>query len=183
MIYQDIWINGQLDQKGKRDCASRYEVIKTFCNTLIQPFSVCDIGANMSYFGLRLIEDFDCTVMAWEFDHFEMRQKHIEKSGTKKLMLLNRKLSIEDLHILNSCCHFGLVLALSVMHHLPGNHDQWITEFRKLGNNVILELALSDSKRTAIRKGYKIPADGIILGYGESHLKQNFQRPIILLTK
>ena len=71
MIYQDTWVNGKLTQKGIRDCAGRYEVIKNFCLKFTEPFTVCDIGANMAYFGLRLIEDFGCSVIAFEFDQLK----------------------------------------------------------------------------------------------------------------
>ena len=110
-----------------------------------------------------------------------MRKKIISKNKTKNLIYLNRKISLTDIKILNDCCHFDLVLALSVMHHLPGDHLSWIEQLYKLGDNVIIELALGDSKRTAIRQGYDIPPNSKILGYGDSHLEKNFKRPIILL--
>jgi hypothetical protein len=71
---------------------------------------------------------------------------------------------------------------MSVLHHLPGNSTEWLNAARKIGDNIIVEFALNDSSRTAIRKDYKIPEDGKIIGYGDSHLKQNFKRPIVLLN-
>jgi hypothetical protein len=177
MKYQDSW-NGKVIEAGKRECALRYEIIKSVCSELKQPFSVCDIGANMNYFGIRLIEDFDCRVMSFEFHQFEMREKLVK--GNDRLMFLKRKISLTDMYILNSCCHFDIVLAMSVIHHLPGSVKQWIAQFRKLGDNIIIEIALNDSKRTATRKEYDIPEDGKIIGYGDSHLLKDFKRPIIL---
>jgi hypothetical protein len=181
MKYQDTWINGELQEKGIRECASRYGIIKAFCTELPQPFTVCDIGANMSYFGLRLIEDFGCSVIAFEFHQYEEREKIIRMDKTNKLMYLKRKISLSDLSILNSCCHFNLVLALSVLHHVPGSIREWIAQLHKLGDNLIIETALSDSKRTETRKEYEIP-DGKVLGYGDSHLQKDFKRPIILIN-
>jgi hypothetical protein len=180
MKYQDIWINGQVTESGKRECAERYEIIKQFCTTLKQPFTVCDIGANMAYFGLRLIDDFDCYVIAFEFHQFEERAKIISLNKTTKLIYMNRKISLNDLDILKQFCHFNLILALSVLHHVPGSVKQWIEKLREFTDNLIIEVALSDSKRTETRKEYFIP-EGKILGYGDSHLKTNFKRPIILL--
>jgi len=177
MKYQDIW-DGHLLTPGKRECASRYEIIKTFCNTLKEPFTVCDIGANMNYFGIRLTEDFNCNVMSFEFHQFESREPLVKRN--KNILFLKRRISLPDLEILNSCSHFNLVLALSVLHHLPGDSTQWIDQFSKLGDHVILEMAGEDSDRTLIRKNYKIP-DSSVLGYGDSHLKKDFKRPIILL--
>jgi hypothetical protein len=178
MKYQDSW-NGGLVAKGVRDCESRYQIVKSFCHKLPKPiFTVCDIGANMNYFGIRLTEDFNCKVMSFEFHQFETREPLVKKN--KDIMFLKRKLSLTDLELLNACSHFDLVLALSVLHHLPGDSSQWIDQFSRLGDNVIMEFAGEDSDRTSIRKNYKIPETSTVLGYGDSHLKQ-FKRPIILL--
>lgn len=180
MIYQDTWLNGKCVQKGQRECAGRYEIIKEYLSPN-PPKSVLDIGANMCYFGLRLVEDFKCSVMAFEFNSFKMRKANVDKNKTKNLMFLERKISIPDLKILQSSCHFDLLIAMSVVHHLPGDTSEWISEFRKLAGTVIMEFALDDSDRPSIRKNYAIPADAKIIGYGDSHLKNNFKRPIIVL--
>jgi hypothetical protein len=180
MKYQDIWINGQVTESGKRECAERYEIIKQFCTTLKQPFTVCDIGANMAYFGLRLLDDFDCYVIAFEFHQFEERSKIISLNKTTKLIYMDRKISLQDVDILKQFCHFNLILALSVLHHVPGSVKEWIVKLREFSDNLIIEMALEDSKRSETRKEYIIP-EGTILGYGDSHLKTNFKRPIILL--
>jgi 2-polyprenyl-3-methyl-5-hydroxy-6-metoxy-1,4-benzoquinol methylase len=181
MIYQDTWVNGRLVAKGQRDCSSRYELIKPVFASYGSGFSVLDIGANMCYFGLRLIEDFSCTVMAFEFNSFEMRERHVKANKTDRLILLKRKLTVTDLQILSNSCHFDFVLMMSVLHHLPGNSTEWLNAARKIGDNVIIEFALDDSTRVAVRDGYKIPDDATVIGYGDSHLKQNFKRPIVLL--
>jgi len=180
MKYQDTWINGQLAESGKRECAERYEIIRQFCATLNQPFTVCDIGANMAYFGLRLIEDFDCYVIAFEFHQFDQRAKIISLNKTTKLIYMNRKISLSDLDILKQFCHFDLILALSVLHHVPGSVREWIERLKEFTDNLIIEMALDDSRRPETRKEYVIP-EGKILGYGDSHLKKNHKRPIILL--
>lgn len=180
MKYQDTRINGTTIESGNRECEQRYFIIKEYCKTLNKSFSVLDIGANMSYFGLRLIEDFQCNVIAFEFHQYESRLKIISQNKTNKLMYLNRKVSITDLDILNSCSHFDVILALSVLHHVPGSVKQWIEKLKLLGDNLIIELAINDSKRVESRIDYEIP-EGIILGYGNSHLDKSVNRPIILL--
>lgn len=179
MIYQDEWVNGSIANKGIRECASRYDIIKAALDK-DPPKSVLDIGANMCYFGLRLIEDFDCSVMAFEFNSFQLRKVHVQKNKTKNLMLLERKISLQDLSILSNCCYFDLILALSVLHHVPGEIDKWIEKLRRMSKILIIEFALEDSDRTKTRKNYIIPEDGITIGYGNSHLKEDFNRPIIL---
>lgn len=183
MIYQDTWVNGKCVAKGQRDCDNRYEIIKPVCAKYHTGFSVLDIGANMCYFGLRLIEDFNCTVMAFEFNSFEMRERIVGQNKTDRLILLKRKLTIQDIRVLSNSCHFDLVLMMSVLHHLPGNSTEWISAVRKIGDNVIIEFALEDSTRPQVRSGYKIPDDAAVIGYGDSHLKKDFKRPIVLITK
>lgn len=180
MIYQDTWLNGKCIAKGQRDCESRYNMIWNVCNNK-NIKSVLDIGANMCYFGLRLIEDFNCSVVAFEFNSFEMRQAHVKRNNTNKLMLLNRKLSIPDLDILQSVGKFDLVLALSVLHHVPGSVSEWVDKIRSLGKSSIIEFAVEDNaSRIATRKDYIIPQDGKLLGYADSHLSETIKRPIYL---
>lgn len=180
MKYQDTWNKG-LIESGRRECSERYEIVKKVCHRLPPNFTVCDIGANMNYFGIRLIEDFGCKVMSFEFNSFDIRERLVK--GNPNILFLKRKLSLDDLKILNSVCYFDLVLAMSVLHHLPGDSTEWINGFRGLGKNVILEFALDDSERVNFRKNYNIPADAEIIGYGDSHLKKDFKRPIVLLTQ
>lgn len=178
MIYQDTWLNGKCIAKGQRDCEGRYELIKQVCKP---HYSVLDIGANMCYFGLRLIEDFNCSVIAFEFNSFEMRQAHVKRNNTESLILLNRKLSLNDLKILEVICKFDLVLALSVLHHVPGSVKEWVQALRNLGRKTIIEFAIEDNaSRVATRKDYIIPEDGKLLGYADSHLSETIKRPIYL---
>jgi hypothetical protein len=182
--YQDVWADGRALVAGYRECAARYEVVKQFCAGLPERFTVCDIGANMCYFGLRLTEDFPgCTVMAFEFDHFQMRAEHVKRSDkTGRLLLLERKVTVADLRCLRSIHRFDVVLALSVIHHLPGDHAEWMAALRGLGTHVIAEFAGDDNPgRVGLRKGYAIPADAEIIGHGNSHLKKT-QRPIVVMS-
>ncbi|MDD5358279.1 MAG: hypothetical protein PHX80_03980 [Candidatus Nanoarchaeia archaeon] len=182
MKYQDSWLNGGIEEKGIRECSSRYEIIKSFCNKYKGSFSICDIGANMCYFGLRLIEDFpDCVVIAFEYNQVKMRQEQLKKNKVNKLILFDRKINLNDIAILIKTCHFNLVLALSVLHHVPGSVSEWMNKLKLLGDDVIIELAANDSHRIEKCIDYTIPSDATILGYGESHLDNFIKRPIILL--
>lgn len=183
MTYQDVWLNGKCIRRGERECASRYELIRAFCARFVGPFTVCDIGANMCYFGIRLAEDFPlCQVTAFEFDHFKLREDHLRANEVQeRIVLIRQKLNIADVEKMALERRFDLALALSVMHHLPGNHAQWMRALRGIADNVILEYALGDSSRTALRKGYGIPRWTSLLGYGTSHLNPTIKRPIVLV--
>jgi 2-polyprenyl-3-methyl-5-hydroxy-6-metoxy-1,4-benzoquinol methylase len=183
-MYQDIWINGKLIKKGERNCEDRYNIIKEFCKNNYEKnkFSVCDIGANMCYFGIRLTEDFNnCNIIAYEYNNYKIREVHIEKNKCMRLSLFNKKINLNDIKNLNQSSHYNIVLALSVLHHVVGSIKEWIEELKKLADNIIIELAIEDSKRTLKCKDYELPKDSIILGYGISHLDKNVLRPIILL--
>ena len=184
MIYQDAWKDGRAIANGYRECEGRYSIVREFCRKLDGPFTVCDIGANMCYFGLRLTEDFPrCSVMAFEFDHFKIRADHVRKSDkTGRLLLINRKLTIADIETLGKIHHFDIVLALSILHHLPGSHEQWMQALRNLGDHLIAEFAGDDNaSRVKLRNGYCIPDDAVLLGAGKSHLA-NAQRPIVAIS-
>lgn len=180
MMYQDVWLNGKLVQAGYRSCEPRYHIVRDFCRERLgDGFTVCDIGANMAYFSIRLIEDFHATAIAFEFHEYPKRWAIIKKQKTARLMYVNRKVSLNDLGVLAHSTKFDLILALSVLHHVPGEVEQWILAMRKLARFTIVEMALSDSVRTIGKYGYVVPSGGEIIGYGESHLEDDFKRPII----
>lgn len=184
MTYQDKWSNGRLIEKGTRECAERYAIVRAFCaEKFDRAFTVCDVGANMCYFGIRLAEDFPlCRVVAYEFHSPAMRYAHLRQSvAARRISLVAKKLHLEDVSSMALSERFDLVLALSVLHHLPGDSGQWVSALRALGKHVIAEFALGDSRRTAARHNYGIPANARVLGYGESHLDPRIPRPIVAL--
>jgi len=184
MTYQDKWSNGRLIEKGTRECAERYAIVKSFCaDRFERAFTVCDIGANMCYFGIRLAEDFPfCRVVAYEFHSPAMRYAHLRQSAeARRISLVAKKLHLEDVSALALRERFDLVLALSVLHHLPGDSARWISALGVLGRHVIAEFALGDSLRTTARHNYSIPAGAKVLGYGRSHLDASVLRPIVAL--
>lgn len=187
MAYQDIWCNGWLLKQGTRECACRYDVIKQFCldKKFQHCFSVLDIGANMCYFGLRLNSDFGCKVLAFEYHAPKMRQAHLDTSRCYDIVLISRKLSLNDLVTLKHFSKFDLVLALSVLHHVKGDKIEWLEAMLNIGDNVIVEYALEDSKRKNYISEYRdyVFKTGNVLGYGESHLNKEIRRPIIQITK
>ncbi len=180
MAYQDRWARGKRLYKGYRECGARYEVIRDFCRrTFTGPFTVCDIGANLCYFGIRLTEDFpEARVVAFEYRNTAKARDHLARSGADRVTLLAHKITLRDAG--NLAGSFDLVLALSVLHHTRGDFSAWLEALRHLGRHVICELAIDDSRATAHPNGYGQPP-GTVLGYGQSHIKADSQRPIVLL--
>lgn len=180
MKYQDTWLNGKLIEKGIRICDDRYLIIKKFAEeNLNNNFSLCDIGSNMAYFPIRLIEDFNAKCIAFEFHDYKKRYDIVKQQKTKNLIYLNRKISLDDLILFKGIMKFDLILALSVLHHVKESFDSWIYYLRSISRYLIIELAGEDSARINKVKDFNLPIDYEILGYGKSHLK-NFNRKIIL---
>lgn len=181
MTYQDRWIHGGAGSKGYRECARRYDLVKGICQQYNDKFfSVCDIGANLCYFGLRLTEEFPrCFVTAFEFNPVVLKQAAPLVKDSTRLHLINRKLTLAGARALAGGNHFNLVLAMSVLHHCTGPSRDWIEALCALGDNVVIEYAQEDSTRVA--RIPDIPNDAKVLGYGDSHLNAEIRRPIILL--
>lgn len=180
--YQDQWAHGRLAVKGYRECERRYQAVKNVCQRFRGTFTVLDLGANMCYFGIRLTEDFPgCTVVAFEFDHFKMREAHLKSSGAERVLLLERRVSLEDVRLLSGAFHVDVVLALSVLHHVTGEASDWLFALRRLGGMVVVEFAGEDSARAVARKRTAIPADAELIGTGDSHLRAGTERQIVML--
>ena len=177
--YQDVWLNGKLIEKGERDCENRYNLIKKWIEKNLEPkFTVMDIGSNMAYFPIRLIEDFNCNAIAFEFHQYDKRIKIIKKQKTKNLMYVNRKISLNDLKLMSNFFKVDLIIATSVLHHVKEPVNEWIDAMKSISKYSIIELAGSDTDR-AKNKVHNINYE--IIGYGDSHLDNNYKRPIYII--
>lgn len=186
--YQDIWINGQLDKKGIRECEDRYKIMKKFCeDNFDRPFTCVDIGANLGYFSIRLAEDFPDSV----FVMIESPQFYLDwlndillDNALDNVILLGQHTTQRKLAKLAEVEHFDLVLAMSVVHHINGNINQTVELVKNLGTHTIIEMpvernACGQNKVQLI--DWDMFSDDQILGYGKSHL-QGDSRPIYHLT-
>jgi len=142
-LYQDQYVNGDIISKGKRDCASRYEAMRTVFNKYKRPFTILDVGANFGYYSIRAASDYDTISVMVENKDAETRTlvNLCDKNKCKdKLIVLKTTMSIENLEELSKCEHFDVVLALNVIHHFPTNQVLKACHlFTKLGDNLILE--------------------------------------------
>lgn len=180
MTYQDKWGNGRVIEKGYRECASRYVIVRDFCLRKFEKraFTVRDIGANLCYFGLRLTYDFPrCEVVAHESHPAASRAAlaHLAEYGNSRVTLQTARLSIATVRALPKS---DLVLALSVLHHMPEPLGDWLGLLTS-ARHVIVELATEPSARNS-QRGPVVPEGATILGYGESHLEVA-KRPIFYL--
>lgn len=180
MTYQDKWGHGRVIEKGYRECASRYVIVRDFCLRTFGrdgAFTVRDIGANLCYFGLRLTEDFQrCKVTAYEGHHAASKAAlaHLEENGNPHLELVQNFVTPADFVWWDD-----LTLALSVFHHVPAPLAEWLSVLRQTSHHSIVELATEPSARNS-QRAPAVPEGATILGYGESHLEAA-KRPIFYL--
>jgi len=179
--YQDSWVNGEVVERGERDCAPRYEVIRKVAERFERPFTVLDIGANLGYYSLRLAEDFDCTVLAVEGQVGPYLSTLLNRNQNQRVLAVNRNMSLHDLRTLADVEHFDLVLGLSVTHHFDASYEEVLTHFRRLGFATILELPTeADACGQQSVQDTFIPGDGEVLAWHKSHL-DGPERPMVLL--
>jgi len=181
--YQDIWVKGSRIQRGIRECAERYIMIRDFCQQYQRPFTVLDIGAAEGYFAVRLAEDFpDCTVVTAE--PRPSLGEVLRQNDNPRVLWLRRKLPLADLQCLAEVEHFDVVLALSVIHWMRRPPAESIAALQQLGDHLILELPVeAEATGQEVVRDIELPADGTLLGYGESHLEAAARRPVMVLSQ
>jgi len=155
-IYQDIWLNGEVLRTGIRGCdADRYKPIRALCAKYKRPFTVLDIGACLGYFSFRLASEFNCmSVMVEAANHYVkalsgparpvtnnlisglMRQQDCKE----RLLLLNKRVTLDSIKRLSECEHFDVILGLRVVHHFKEPFADVIDAIVSLGDHVFLEL-------------------------------------------
>ncbi len=179
--YQDEWIRGKVVARGERECEHRYSVIKSFLQEYRRPFTLLDVGANIGYFSFRIAEDFpDAIVVAVE-GHPRFLPKLLEvakKNDRDNVIIIGKKLAVEDISRLAELEHFDVVIGMSVIHHIYHDPIEALEAFSKLGDNLILELP--NESKYGLQKYAVLESRGKVIGYGESHIKPGTKRPIVL---
>jgi len=98
---------------GERLCVDRYEPIATILGRLVGPFTVLDLGANAGWFTARLADDFGCHVTAVD-DHPDLPAVVSGRAG--RVRVERRRVTAGHLR---KMARYDVVLALSVLHHMP----------------------------------------------------------------
>lgn len=102
--YQDIWRDGHLVERGRRECASRYEAIRTVLEReLGRGFTAADVGGWDGYFAVRLAEDLDAQAV-------NIDSRDIDLPLHRRLMVTKDNLDAVGSH--------DAILCLSVLHHM-----------------------------------------------------------------
>lgn len=112
-MYQPRWIDGKTVGAGERNAVTRYEAISRRLHDR-QEFSVLDVGAYAGYFSLRLADEHQARVVAWD-DRPELRGE-LRRAQNPWVAGVFRRMTEEDAKNLPS---YDVILCLSVLHHVP----------------------------------------------------------------
>lgn len=111
MSYQPTWRQGAVVAAGERDCADRYQPIRDLLATIDGPFTVLDLGAHSGYFTSRI---------AWDFPNVQVTavdpRPQVRQAAAERVTVMQQTLDAAGLRALP---RHDVVLALSVLHHLP----------------------------------------------------------------
>lgn len=136
MAYQDAWVRGEVRFRGDRECARRYDAIKSVVSMYQRPITVWDLGANLGYFGSRLSEEYGVISVMVE-PRIDL-VKICEANAIPTTIALTHRLSVQDLKELAASECPEIVLALNVLHHFDDWHGA-LDAVLGLGEQVIIE--------------------------------------------
>lgn len=178
MTYQPVWGDARDYQ---RECEDRYEPIRELAKQYKRTFSVLDLGANYGWFDFKLISEFDCTCVLVDDKPIG---DLVHKYGDGRAVWLNRHLSGKELLALSRSENFDIVLALSVLHHIP-DYREAFEGLMGLGAHVFLEIP-GDGDVNAAGKERHEGIQALCTGhepvaYFPSHVSKGVMRPLYLM--
>jgi len=141
--YQDILIDNKVYIKGKRDCESRYKVMKKFFDKCKRNFTVLDIGANFGYYSLKIANDFpkSYVVMIQQPGVESNLLTEILKANTlvnKRTRLLSLKMNSDNMKKLQKCEHFDYIICNNILHHV-NDYKEVYNSLKKMCKYLIIE--------------------------------------------
>lgn len=143
--YQDVWRDGRLVAAGDRDCAGRYDLLRGVLDRVAEPFTLLDLGAYTGYFAVRAAEDYDCRVTAVD-DH-----RPLARAASDRVDVVTHRV---DAGWLAARPRVDVVLALSVLHHMP-DWRRVLVEVAACRHTAVVEVPRPDEtwmRRAAARR-------------------------------
>lgn len=175
--YQDWIVNGELKEKGVRDCVDRWRLIKPYIGS---HDVVLDVGSAEGYFSTQIARTYpDSLVVSFESEPklCKIQSDICREEGLYNHIVCNHRLSHEDIQRWHSCVEcFDVVLALSVLHHFE--HGTVSSVHRMLSEMSFLtisevtapeekEACGGDAKEEA---RHVVGSGGVMVGSTRSHL-------------
>jgi len=147
---QDVIVNNVVVLSGLCDCQRYYNAIKPILDRYKRPITVLDLGAGQGYFTFRIAKDYDSTCIMVEDngDSFRRADQLLElchlNSNLHNIVLLNKRLSLQELQKLADCEHFDVVLAFDYVNPEDCNWKQTVDEILHLGDNIFIQTPWSN---------------------------------------
>ncbi|MCX6994750.1 MAG: methyltransferase [Chlamydiae bacterium] len=159
--YQDVWVKGGAIIKGGRDCELRFWAIYEALKKAKKPLKVLDIGANMGYFSLRLLEKLPGTYVMIEGNESTAQAllKICKLNNKPSLVLFKRKLCLQDLRELRALEKFDVVIALSIVHHFKEPYQEVFETLMTLGRKLVFEPPIAEESTLNQERIIKEPLD------------------------
>lgn len=193
MPYQPIYIAGETkDVEHERSSTpARYELINRVLEEYHRPLTILDIGASCGYFSFRAAHEHGATAILVETgEMLPALAADNAAAGNDRLIVLKRKLSIEDLEALAASEAFDVVLALNVLHWFGASWRPAVDAILELGDNVIIETppandvnALGQGVVPQIHRYLEELSGHELLGTTPSHTTAGVERPIYLYRR
>lgn len=140
--YQDVYVNGKTLKQGHGpDCEARYEALKKVLDLYDRPIKILDIGAAEGYFSFRAAHEYGASaVMIGNPKHKNniLQKLCVANTQLDKIILLSKRISLDELEMLAEKEHFDVVLALNIIHHFKDWERAYET-ILKLGDQIIIE--------------------------------------------
>lgn len=145
--YQDIIINNVVVSQGVRECNQRYEAIVPILQQYNRPFTLCDIGASQGYFSFRVAHDFPqatCVMIEGNYSAEWQTAQQLQQlcelnTDLNNIILLQKKISVDDLMKMSECEHIDVTLVFNVAHHFGKSWRAFLDGVFSLGDHVIIE--------------------------------------------
>jgi len=145
---QDIIVENVVVQQGLSDCQRCYDAIKPILDRYKRPITVLDLGAGQGYFTFRIAHDYEkygstCVMVEDNSDSFRRADQLLElchlNSNLKNIVLLNKRLSLQELQKLADCEHFDVVLAFDYINPEDCDWKQRVNAILRLGENIFIQ--------------------------------------------
>ncbi|MFA6534705.1 MAG: hypothetical protein WCS92_00445 [Candidatus Babeliales bacterium] len=147
---QDVIINNVIVQTGLSDSQRLYGAIKPILDQYKRPITVLDLGAGQGYFTFRIAHDYDSTCIMVEDngDSFRQADQLLElchlNSNLQNIVLLNKRMSLQELQKLADCEHFDVILAFDYINPKDRNWKQRVNAILRLGDNIFIQTPWSN---------------------------------------
>ena len=138
--YQAVVVNNVSSEGGRRDCFSRYGAVSNVFESYKRPITVLDLGASEGYFSFRLARKYKDSVFVMVEEKKDLLNLCKLNKSLENVVLLNKRITIDELERLGECEHFDIVLGLNIVHWFEDKWKEALEAILELGDFIIIEV-------------------------------------------